>query len=226
MKTSPAKLLDPAIDRASAHWRDLRPMYYYSRGKMRWDPAYALLAKLLGSATTPVLDVGCGAGLLASFLRESGVHRPWRGVDLDTKKIQLAQDRIASAYPGMQFFSGNAADCRPASEDLVALDVLHYFSTAEQIELLQNWAHALSPGHRMFLRNGVRDAVGWRHLMTSLEEAWVRGSGWIRGGQWNFPAKAQVLATLRGAGLQVVAVPMWGRTPFSSYLFVAHRLRA
>jgi SAM-dependent methyltransferase len=209
------------IARVAAHFSDLRPLYYYSRGKMRWDPAYPLLARLLRDSRTPVLDLGCGVGLLGAYARECGCARPWHGVDLDAKKITLARERILPAYPDLAFSHGNAADFSPSGSDLVALDVLHYFSTTQQISLLQKWARDIAPGRRMFLRNGVRDAVGWRHLATNLEEAWVRGSGWITGGNWSFPAKSTVQETLRAAGLRVVAVPLWGRTPFSSYLFVA-----
>ena len=47
----------------------------YARGKVRYDPAYAAVAGWIGADETPLLDVGCGLGLLGFYLRE----RDWRG---------------------------------------------------------------------------------------------------------------------------------------------------
>jgi hypothetical protein len=52
----------------------------YVRGKLRHDPIYAAGLELLKDSPRPVLDVGCGIGLLACWLRalpRAQLH--WRG---------------------------------------------------------------------------------------------------------------------------------------------------
>jgi 2-polyprenyl-3-methyl-5-hydroxy-6-metoxy-1,4-benzoquinol methylase len=42
----------------------------YARAKLRMDPVYAAAAAAtLGNSETPLLDIGCGLGLLGCYLR-------------------------------------------------------------------------------------------------------------------------------------------------------------
>lgn len=215
------------IHRASRCFKSRRALYYYARGKMRHDPAYPLLGRILEKTTRPILDLGCGAGVFAAYLRESGVAAPVYGIDLAGEKISIARQAVASCYPGLHFLQGNALaleefDSLPAPGAVVALDLLHYFPAAGQIRLLEMLAGRLDSGARLYLRNGVREP-SWRYACTLAEEGFVRLSRWIRGGSCNFPTRAFVETELRRHGLHVVTTPLWGRTPFSSLLFTAAR---
>ena len=66
-------------------------LYYYAIGKITLDPAYPAVAKALGKSTLPLLDLGCGMGLLAAYLRASGHCAPLVGWDLDEEKIEIAK---------------------------------------------------------------------------------------------------------------------------------------
>lgn len=216
------------IERVANHFAGRRSLVHYARGKMRWDPAYPLLARLLREEQEAIWDLGCGAGIFAAYMRESGVSAPIFGVDLAGGKIALAQERIAPVYSGLHFAEGEVLQWveqnpRVTSGAIVVLDVLHYFAEEEQRRLLRALAAKLAPGGRLYLRNGVRDA-GWRTACTLAEEGFVRLSRWIRGGECVFPERGAVEQTLRGAGLRVVTVPLWGSTPFSSLLFTASRV--
>ncbi len=210
------------VDQASARFRKLRSLHYYSRGKMRWDPAYRVIARQLKNSRNLIYDLGCGAGIFAAYLRECGIDAPVTGMDVDDKKIAIANILVAPFYSDLQFCYGDAADVKGEPGDLVALDILHYFAPPKQEQLLKTMAGMIAPGGRIFLRNGVSDS-GWRHWATTAEEAFVRTSGWIRGGDWNFPSSEAVQRVLSESGLRVIAVPMWGNTPFSSHLFVGAR---
>ena len=63
----------------------------YARGKVRYDPAYAAVAGWIGADETPLLDVGCGLGLLGLYLRERGWRGAYRGLDFDSAKIAAAK---------------------------------------------------------------------------------------------------------------------------------------
>jgi len=221
---SPIKDKQSKATAAASSFLPGRHLFHYARGKILWDPAYEFLADQLIESNLPVLDLGCGAGVFASWLRELGASFDYLGIDLSASKIEIATRCVAPKWPRTVFIADDAAGFAEGSVfdgNIVGLDLLHYFSNRDQAALLKTLAQGLATGSRLFLRNGVRDAVGWRHIVTSAEEAFVRGTSWIRGGEWNFPSRAFVEDALREAGLHVVAVPMWGNTPFSSYLFIA-----
>lgn len=211
------------IERASARFATKKSLYYYARGKMRHDPAYRVLANQLQGQNAPILDLGCGAGIFAAYLRESGVRAPICGVDLSEKKVRLAEEFVGVAYDGLSFRAADAGGICGFAGNIVGLDLLHYFSEEGRNRMLEQLVDSLPIGCRLYLRNGVKDAGFLRHCATSLEEAFVRGSRWITGGEWNFPTREMIEKKLASLGLRVVAVPMWGNTPFSSYLFVGSR---
>ncbi|MGH8173080.1 MAG: class I SAM-dependent methyltransferase, partial [Rhodanobacteraceae bacterium] len=98
----------------------------YVRGKLRWDPLFKAVAPLLADSPRPLLDIGCGLGLLGQYLHERGHRAAYRGLDVDGKKI--AQARDAAARGGIKLdFDIASADALPAfCGDVALLDVLHY----------------------------------------------------------------------------------------------------
>src|SRR5689334_22038669 len=67
-----------------------RPHYWYVRCKLTVDPLYAGVGAVLGKTSSPLLDLGCGIGLLAHTLRADGFTGAYVGVDNDAKKIAAA----------------------------------------------------------------------------------------------------------------------------------------
>jgi hypothetical protein len=63
----------------------------------------------------------------------------------------------------------------------------------------------------------------WRFAATRLEEWFVHASGWIPTSGWNFPTRDEVFRAFAAAGLSGEVRPMWGITPFNSYLFTFRR---
>ena len=197
-------------------------LYYYAGPKMRWDPAYPAVVRSLSGSSAPVLDIGCGAGLLAAYLRESGLKSPILGLEPCQEKIEIANKAIASAYPDTVFTTGDARELPPHHGHVVMLDVLHYFSDAEQKAVLQAVCDRVAPGCYALIRFTAKD-WSWRYIFTQIEELIVRGSGWIVGGKWNFPTRECVVDPFNEAGFVSTITPMWGRTPFNSYLGVFQR---
>jgi 2-polyprenyl-3-methyl-5-hydroxy-6-metoxy-1,4-benzoquinol methylase len=206
---------------AADRFRHTRQLRGYAGGKIAWDPAYAYLASELQGSERPVLDIGCGVGLLAVYLRERGCVQAIRGIEPDAAKIAIAND-VATAYDGLEFAVGDAREMPEFSGDVVMLDVLHYMDASTQREVLQAIAARVAPGGRAFIRTTFRDR-SWRYAMTLLEEALIRTIGWIRGGRCRFPTRDEVVAPLLESGLACEVRPLWGRTPFNSYLVEARR---
>ncbi|HXD38269.1 MAG TPA: class I SAM-dependent methyltransferase [Rhodanobacter sp.] len=194
----------------------------YVRGKLASDPVYAASAALLAGNPLPLLDIGCGIGLLGQYLHASGHTAAYLGVDRDARKIiagQRAAERGGLAA-AIQLRCADAHDLPPMQGHVALLDVLHYLpATAQQTLLLQAIRH-LAPQGRLIIRNVLREA-NWRFHATRVEEFFLRASGWIPGGAQHYPDADELRQPLEAAGLTVRMEPLRGRTPFNSYLVVA-----
>jgi len=189
----------------------------YARSKLARDPMYEAVLAQVRDSEEPLLDVGCGVGVLELFLRARGARMPIAGLDSDAKKIAVAR-RIAPG--GVTFDVGNALALPPFRGTIVILDLLHYLTSDEQQRLLSA-AIERSSG-LVILRDAVRDST-MRYRLTVAEETFARAIGWLRVPRLNFPSVEQVVAPFHAEGFEVSVAPMWGRTPLNNYLFVFRR---
>lgn len=195
----------------------------YARNKLRFDPVFAATAGLLAGSGEAILDVGCGLGLLGQYLRERGFRGHYLGVDFDAAKIEAARGAADAAGHGLAFEHADASRGLPRFSGHVALlDVLHYLDRDGQQALLRDLAARVAPGARLVLRNVLR-APGWRFRLTVIEERFLYASRWMRTPARHFPERAEIETPLREAGLVVEVKPLWGDTPFNSFLIVARR---
>ena len=194
----------------------------YVRGKLAGDPVYAATATLVAGTTLPLLDIGCGIGLLGLYLHALGHAQPYLGVDHDPRKIAAGQQAVqrAGLDTWMSLRHVDAAELPPMHGHVALLDVLHYLPAARQSPLLQEAARHLAPGGCLIIRNVLREP-NWRFHATRVEEFFLRTSGWIPGGAQHYPSADELRAPLQDAGLDVRIEPLRGRTPFNSYLVVA-----
>src|SRR5690606_29494619 len=106
----------------------------------------------LRGTTAPVLDLGCGLGLLLHALRMDGQAMPWHGVDIDADKIRRGRAIAARAGlgDGARFEVVDLAQGWPAHAGSVAiLDVLQYLDADGQRALVADAAAMLVPGARL-----------------------------------------------------------------------------
>lgn len=196
----------------------------YARGKLRSDPAFEAAFEAIRDTHLPVLDIGCGIGLFPLFLREKGFRELIVGIDLDEKKIAHAQ-RAASGEPGIHLLVQDAAATHEFVGNAVLLDVLHYIDRQQQLDLLERVAEQIAPGGVCVIRDTLRDG-SWRFRATQLEELFMRAVSWMKSGVQHYPTLEEITAPFRRRGFAEEARPLWGRTPFNSYLFVFRRPRA
>lgn len=211
-----------AAGRAAMRFRKSPFLHGYAKGKADWDPAYPAVADIVRHSPRPLLDIGCGVGLLAAYLRESGCTQPILGIEPDAGKVRVARDQVAPHYPGLDFRVGDARSLPDFSGDIVLLDVLHYMTSPDQRTVLESVATRIAPGGCALIRTTFRDS-SWRYLATMIEEAFVRASGWIRGGHCHFPSKQEIETALQSPALSISIRPMWGKTPFNSHLVTIDR---
>lgn len=202
--------------RIASHF-DSRFLRGYARGKIGSDPAYAAVFDRLPDA--PLLDVGCGIGLLSFYLRERGFRAPIAGVDHDAKKVAAAS-AIAARYDGLVFRTGDAREPLAFRGSVILLDLLHYFDDATQERILRNAAACVPPGGAVIVRDALRDG-SWRYRVTYAQEAFSRVIRWLKAERLNFPARATLVEAFEGFTIE--ETPLWGATPFNNYLFVFRR---
>jgi 2-polyprenyl-3-methyl-5-hydroxy-6-metoxy-1,4-benzoquinol methylase len=201
---------------------------WHARWKLACDPAYAAVDDLLSGPPLPLLDIGCGIGLLGQYLQAGHARTPYIGVDHDPRKIAAARE--AAAAMGLDrdidLRCADAATLPPVHGHVALLDVLHYLSAPQQQALLQVAIAHLAPDGTLVIRNVLREP-NWRFHATRMEEFFLRVSGWIPGGAQHYPRAEELCAPLRQAGLDVQVRSLRGRTPYNSYLLVArfHRPR-
>lgn len=196
--------------------------YYYVQGKLRSDPLYpGALAALRGS-TAPLLDLGCGLGLLAHALRGDGQAMAYRGVDTDAAKIaRAARAAQRASLADVAFAVVDLARTLPEHRGSVALlDVLQYLDIDAQRGLLAGMAAMLTPEAVLVIRSPVADDGG-RSRATRIADRLAHRIGWMRTRPQDYPTLDGLRTTLEGHGLQVECMPLYGRTPFNNWLIVA-----
>jgi 2-polyprenyl-3-methyl-5-hydroxy-6-metoxy-1,4-benzoquinol methylase len=212
--------MSSSLRQAAGHYKRWPKLYYYAMGKIALDPAYPAVAKTLGNSTLPLLDLGCGIGLLAAYLRASGHRAPIVGWDVDEKKIEVAKTILPES--STSFRTGDALDFSEHRGDVVMLDVLHYFNDKDQEQLLTKVAASIAPQGVALIRLALNEP-SWRFTVTRAEEWFVHFIRWIPMQGGNFPTRDEVSLPFAKEGLEVEVRPMWGWTPFNSHLFTIRR---
>lgn len=198
--------------------------YYYARSKLATDPLYNAVADALAGTQAPLLDLGCGVGLLAHYCRARRIAVPYHGVDNDTAKVELA--RAAAARAGLdscEFATIDLARGMPAHEGSVALlDVLQFLPPDRMGALIGQAAACTSGSGRLVIRTGIEDA-SWRTRVTKAADWFARAIRWMNAAPRAYPTQAFLYEQLGAHGLEASFSPLWGNTPFNNWLVVARR---
>lgn len=212
----PAGYSRTALARALADRFDSPFLRHYARAKIASDPLYEAVAGWL-AGDLPVLDVGCGAGLMAMFLRQAGFVAPITGIDHDARKIAAARRAAAHVEPPIHFVCADARGLPAHSGSVLLLDVLHYMTSVEVASVLTQTASRIAAGGAAIVREGIDDG-SWRYRATLAGEVLARAVRWTRAERLRFPAAEEIRAPFDGFEISVEAA--YGGTPFNNHLFV------
>ena len=151
------------------------------KGKLAADPAYAATAELVRQRPQPLLDIGCGIGLLGQYLHAHGAVTRYLGVDNDPRKIEagLRALRRSGLEGTLRLLQGDGAFAQACHGHVALIDVLHYLPEAGQRAVLENAVAHLAPRGRLIVRNVLRES-SWRFHLTRVSEFFLRISGWMR----------------------------------------------
>lgn len=208
---------------APEQWHGSRMHYFYARTKLRTDPLYPGVVAALRDTHAPLLDLGCGIGLLAHALRASGVDLPYRGVDNDEAKISAAQRASANAgLAGVAFECLDLATADPPEHrgSVAILDVLQFVPPEAQDTILDAAVAMLEPGALLVIRTGLDDGSS-RARTTRRIDSLSRALGWMNAGPKRYPDADALRARFDAAGLEAEFTPLNAGTPFNNWLIVA-----
>jgi 2-polyprenyl-3-methyl-5-hydroxy-6-metoxy-1,4-benzoquinol methylase len=195
----------------------------YVASKVKTDPLYGAVYEELRTSELPLLDLGCGLGLLAFYLRERGLNFPIRGLDYDSRKI-VSADKVAAAlaHRDLAFSTHDARSGLPEhSGNVSILDILQFFTPAEQETLLNLAAARVAPGGKLVIRSGLRDDSG-RFKITVFCDYLAKASFWMKAAPTHYPTADDFTRILSPHG-QVRVEPLWGKTPFNNHLIVLEK---
>jgi SAM-dependent methyltransferase len=212
--------------------------YYWARGKLGTDPVFpALIQRAILPDGGRILDLGCGRGLLASWLlgaERLAAQGAWpdavappkglrfRGVELIAREADYGNLALRPLYGDhVQFSCGDMRAAVLDDSDVIAvLDVLHYIPYDEQERLLDRIAAALDSDGLFVTRvgdasAGLRFSVSrWVDRCVAFAQGHRLPRMWCRPlGQWT--------VALEQRGFRVEAIPMSAGTPFANVLLVA-----
>ncbi|MDI9237792.1 methyltransferase domain-containing protein [Lysobacter sp. LF1] len=202
----------------------VRHDYYYARAKLATDPLYPSVCEALRDTRAPVLDLGCGLGLLAHALRADGQSMPYRGYDNDAAKIGRA--RLAATRRELHDVAFGIADLGavlPEHRGSVALlDVMQFIPADAQVRAIDALLGMLEPGTRLVIRTGIADGSRRSHI-TQWVDVFAKKVGWMNALPVHYPELDMLRARFDAAGVEGEFMPLHGNTPFNNWRIVATR---
>ena len=211
----------PACARVAAQFPQLW-LRRYVKSKLRRDPIYSAANELFRDSGEPILDIGCGLGLLGFYLRERGCRQPILGLDLDARKIGRGSS-VATRYRDIDLRHQDVLGPIPAFSGNIALfDVLHYLPPAQQASLLLRLAQSVAPGGLLVIRDCPRDNSA-RFWMTCVAEKFAQAISWNLSTSFHFPSRERIAEAFGENEFERESRPLWGKLPFNNQLFIFRR---
>ena len=194
------------IARVRQHYRTLEAYpRMFARYKLRFDPMFTDLPKVLASATEngrqvrTIVDIGCGHGVPACWCLEYFPGAAVYGIDPDPERIRVAA--LATGSRGIMT-CGQAPELPelPQPADIIfILDMLHYLDDGILRDLFAHCSQALAPGGILVMRFVIRPKgkVSW---LWRLEDRRVRWSGSVA----HYRTPTRMAALVAAFGLEIV----------------------
>lgn len=202
---------------------DSRWNRHYTAAKLRSDPLYQAVEATLAGSPLPLLDLGCGIGIAAFYLRSRGHTAPIHGLDYDGRKIDAARRACQrGGFDGIAFARHDARQGLPEHCGNVAiLDILQFFTADARESLLEQAAARVAPGGLLVIRSALRDASA-RFRLTIAGDLLAKATLWMKAAPTHYPSADGLRRILAPHGTVEIA-PLWGRTPFNNHLIVLRR---
>ncbi|MDQ3546843.1 MAG: class I SAM-dependent methyltransferase [Verrucomicrobiota bacterium] len=212
---------EDACARVAARFSE-RWLRIYAGRKLRSDPVFPAAFELFGDSAQPLVDVGCGVGLLAFYLRERNFRPAIRGLDRDGRKIKRARATALGRYRDLEFIEQDVSEPIAGTGNIVLFDLLHYLPPNDQAVLLTRLAERVAPGGMLVIRDCPRDRNA-RFWLTHWAERFAQGTTWNIRVALHFPTREAIFAAFPEEQFCRTVAPLWGWTPFNNHLFIFRR---
>jgi 2-polyprenyl-3-methyl-5-hydroxy-6-metoxy-1,4-benzoquinol methylase len=137
--------------------------------RVRWHscPFEAVAAAVPSSGR--VLEIGCGHGLLSTYLALQSPARTVLGTDVDGSKIHAAE-RAARGLTNLDFRADEPGAFPPGPWDAVCIvDVLYLIDRAGERGLLEAAARQLAPGGTLVVKE-MGTSPRWKFAWMAMQE--------------------------------------------------------
>jgi len=195
----------------------------YLRSKLKSDPLYDAVFNELKDSELPLLDLGCGLGVLAFYLRERGLTIPIRGLDYDKRKTDEANhvaEEIGDEH--CTFAEHDARQGIPEHHgNVTILDILQFFTPEEFDKLVTAAAERVAPNGKLVIRSGLKDN-STRFKITVAGDLFAKATFWMKAAPIHYPTGEDFKRILSPHG-KVTTKPLWGPTPFNNHLIVMEK---
>ncbi len=120
-----------------------------TRGRLDHDSEYTVLRNLIGSPPGPVVDLGCGAGLVLRRLSRDFKQVPVIGVDMSRPMIEEAMAQVRENAEAADFVRAEVPEMPFLDSSLGAIVAVGFIHFVEKLDaLLSEVARTLKPGGR------------------------------------------------------------------------------
>jgi len=173
-----------------------------------------------------IVDLGCGHGLFANLLAESGPNRRILGIDVDERKIAVARGTI-EGRESLRFEVGDIVhEDVPKCDAVTIVDVLYLLPPDDQEAVLRKAAAALVENAPLVVKAQER-ALTPRYALTYAQELVTTALGVTRAParRFHFLARDEAVAMFERAGFLVDVIEMPGR-PYTDVVYLARKAPA
>lgn len=170
----------------------------------------------------PLLELGCGHGLLTNLLALGDARREVLGIDIDSAKIEAARRTIGDRT-NVRFAVRDATAIRDgAYAGIVVADVFYLLPPEEQRRLIATCYRLLRPGGLLVWKTQVRRPRA-KFALTYGQEWVMTRLGPTQGQGLFFLDTVASQDAMRHAGFNVVTVPPRAWRPYTDLLFIGSK---
>jgi len=178
----------------------------YLRIKLRICPLIALETHFPQEGK--IIDLGCGNGLFPNILSLGSSERRIIGLDLDEKKIEVANEtKIQGAQ--ITYQKGDVAESEyPRGDVFTLVDVLYIIPYDKQELILQKCYQSLTPGGTLIIKE-MDTRPRWKYVWNLFQETLaVKLIGFTLGERFYFQSQKDYEGILQRIGFSVKPVPL------------------
>ncbi len=195
----------------------------FVKWKLRLDKVFPLLLREdLGVG--PVVDLGCGYGIVLALVGYGTADRRLFGCDIDEHRIAAARGALAPLKAELSIADARTFELREAGLILI-IDVLQYLESEEQLTLLKKCCSSLLPAGKLIFRVPDISAPGLRAKLTIAFDRLVFLLHRTEA-RPTVLSRVEYRRALQSEGMTVREQPFVNRIPLAHVLFIAEKSRS